>query len=94
METLAAAALALTAPAPGVPVNAALSGALFATLAPAENRGTLALTAGTASLSVYLSIGATAAFAAVLLRRLAGVPDPPGVSAPKPNAAVMRAARP
>ncbi len=44
---------------------AALSGALFATLAPAENRGTLALTAGTASLSVYLSIGATAAFAAV-----------------------------
>ena len=30
---------------------AALSGALFATLAPAENRGTLALTAGTASLS-------------------------------------------
>lgn len=36
-----------------------------------------------------IAAAAGAAFAAVLLRRLAGVPDPPGVSAPKPNAGLL-----
>mgnify|MGYP007009231550 FL=1 len=36
-----------------------------------------------------VAAAAGAAFAAVSLRRLAGVPDPPGVSAPKPDAGLL-----
>ena len=36
-----------------------------------------------------IAAAAGAAFAAVSLRRLAGVPDPPGVSAPKPDAGLL-----